>query len=156
MASAVDAWCVGHGEGLQDEVIHGRRRYFGSLRGLDLRRQAIPMVDRDRLPRYLNEDRQLPDPTTVGCYWGRCTFCSYGNRYLTDRAFAQVDVERAAGHLAALADDHGVDDFSLADENTSLRLLHRLSRATARRRPGLKFRTRARLEPGAAGATLRR
>lgn len=146
-AHSVDAWCLGHGEGVENQVMRGSHRFFGSIRDLDLRTQSLPAFDTHVLPKYMNADRQLPYRTTVGCYWGRCTFCSYGNRYLRAGAFQQIGAETAGAHIAALHDETGVSDFTLADENTSLRLLHRIASATSARRPGIRIRTRARLEP---------
>lgn len=162
-ARAIDHWCPGHGETYLRRVLprgpvrpapkRAAPRAFtgtGLADGFRINEQEPPDFAQFDLADYSNEAHQFPYRLTLGCYWGRCTFCSYGNRYHDARAFQQVTPERAADHLVLLADRLGVTDVAIADENTGLRHLIRVMSAVRRRGARLTFRVRARLEPDLA------
>lgn len=154
-AGSVDHWCLGHGEDFLTEVLGagpaGARepdRPADGLRdGFLLNHQPPPDFEQFDFADYSNQAHQFPYRLTVGCYWGRCTFCSYGNRYRDARAFQQIDPDTAAGHLVELSHRLGITDVAVADENTGLRHLLRVMDAVRRRGAELTFRVRARLEP---------
>ncbi|WP_405661489.1 hypothetical protein OG379_10575 [Streptomyces sp. NBC_01166] len=166
---AVDHWCLGHGEDFLTRVLGaaaavpraGRRKGTreettgagGAVRertgladGFVLSEQPMPDFAPFDFSVYTNMAHQFPYRLTVGCYWGKCTFCSYGNRYRDARAFQQIDPEVAAGHLVALSRRLGMTDVAVTDENTGLRHLLRVTEAVRRRGASLTFRVRARLE----------
>ncbi|MFG2604849.1 B12-binding domain-containing radical SAM protein [Streptomyces sp. NPDC048514] len=155
-AGAVDHWCLGHGEDFLDGVLgtgSGRpgkaveRPADGLRDGFVLNHQPAPDFRQFDFADYSNQAHQFPYRLTVGCYWGRCTFCSYGNRYRDARAFQQIDPGTAARHVVALARRLGITDVAVADENTGLRHLLRVMDAVRREGTDLTFRVRARLEP---------
>ncbi|MFF7945754.1 B12-binding domain-containing radical SAM protein [Streptomyces griseorubiginosus] len=162
-ARSVDHWCVGHGEDfLADILPPGSAGSAASVRqptplpapaaeGLRdafvLNDQPMPDFGQFDFADYSNQAHQFPYRLTVGCYWGRCTFCSYGNRYRDARAFQQIHPDTAADHLIALSERLGITDVAVADENTGLRHLLRVMEAVRRRGAELTFRVRARLEP---------
>ncbi|MEW2259259.1 radical SAM protein [Streptomyces sp. NPDC047869] len=155
-AGTVDHWCVGHGEDFLTDVLgtgraRGRKvpeRPADGLRdGFVLNGQPAPDFRQFDFADYSNQAHQFPYRLTVGCYWGRCTFCSYGNRYRDARAFQQIDPGTAARHLVGLARRLGITDVAVADENTGLRHLLRVMDAVRRGGADLTFRVRARLEP---------
>ncbi|MFF9686308.1 B12-binding domain-containing radical SAM protein [Streptomyces sp. NPDC014623] len=165
---AVDHWCLGHGEDFLTRVLGGgtrvpgtggrggtgedttgggaQRERTGLADGFVLSEQPMPDFGPFDFSVYTNMAHQFPYRLTVGCYWGKCTFCSYGNRYRDARAFQQIDPEVAAGHLVALAGRLGMTDVAVTDENTGLRHLLRVTEAVRRRGAVLTFRVRARLE----------
>ncbi|MFD4587253.1 B12-binding domain-containing radical SAM protein [Streptomyces sp. NPDC058434] len=153
-ARAVDHWCLGHGEDYLGRILDGASpeaertaERAGLADGFVLNEQAMPDFGQFDFADYSNQAHQFPYRLTVGCFWGRCTFCSYGNRYHDARAFQQVSPAVAAGHLVELAARLGITDVAVTDENTGLRHLLRVMRAVRARGAPLTFRVRARLEP---------
>lgn len=95
---------------------------------------------------YLVGERQYPLITCLGCYWGRCTFCSYGNRYYRAGVYQELSAERLAFHCAALIDIYGANKILFVDENNNLKLIIRACRLLAKRGYRFSFNTRNRLE----------
>ncbi|MBX9396768.1 hypothetical protein K4749_25065 [Streptomyces sp. TRM72054] len=118
----------------------------GLADGFVLSEQPMPDFGQFDFSLYTNMAHQFPYRLTVGCYWGKCTFCSYGNRYRDARAFQQIAPEVAAEHLVALAERLEMTDVAVTDENTGLRHLLRVTEAVRRHGASLTFRIRARLE----------
>lgn len=150
VACKVDHWCTGHGEGFMATVLDGTAGQTSTHDlddGMNINQQVCPDFTGLSLDDYSNQAHQFPYRLTLGCFWGRCTFCSYGNRYLAARAFQQIAPDRAAEHLLALAADLQVTDVAVCDENTGLRHLMRIMRAAKARGADLTYRVRARLEP---------
>ena len=152
-AQAVDHWCLGHGEDFLTPLLEpddGRQaevRSPGLADGFVLNKQEMPDFRQFDFDAYSNMAHQFPYRLTTGCYWGKCTFCSYGNRYRDARAFQQIAPSVAAGHVIALAERLGMTDVAVADENTGLRHLLRIMEEVRTRGVSLTFRIRARLEP---------
>ncbi|MFG2986489.1 B12-binding domain-containing radical SAM protein [Streptomyces sp. NPDC048258] len=119
----------------------------GLADGFVLNDQPMPDFGQFDFADYSNQAHQFPYRLTVGCFWGKCTFCSYGNRYHDARAFQQIAPEAAAAHLVALAARLGITDVAVTDENTGLRHLLRVMQAVRDQGVSLTFRVRARLEP---------
>ncbi|MFD3717642.1 B12-binding domain-containing radical SAM protein [Streptomyces sp. NPDC058674] len=170
-ARHVDDWCLGHGEDYLAKVLGApaagplpstpqperepqpgpvpepEQRAAGLSDGFVLNDQPMPDFGQFDFDDYSNQAHQFPYRLTLGCFWGKCTFCSYGNRYLDARAFQQIDPRKAAAHLVALAARLGITDVAVTDENTGLRHLLRVMQAVRDRGASLTFRVRARLEP---------
>jgi radical SAM superfamily enzyme YgiQ (UPF0313 family) len=85
--------------------------------------------------------------TCVGCSWGRCVFCSYGNRSHRDAAYEQATPEQVARACETLIERHGVRRINFVDENTNLRLVLAAMRILNARGERIRFSTRNRLEP---------
>ncbi|MCC2279048.1 radical SAM protein [Streptomyces sp. ET3-23] len=104
--------------------------------------------DFDGLPvhSYVAEDFQLAIVSCVGCYWGRCVFCSYGNRSLPKGAYQQGTPAQIADSVESVVRRHGVDFVAVVDENTNLRLIVQAMREVRRRGIRVTFSTRNRLE----------
>jgi len=97
--------------------------------------------------RYFNNEIQIPITTCVGCYWGRCSFCSYGNRYLRDKAYDQLSPARLAELCDYQLRRHPTQRINFVDENTNLRLVLSAARLLQQRGVTFNFSTRNRLEP---------
>ncbi|MCX5383746.1 radical SAM protein [Streptomyces sp. NBC_00083] len=95
---------------------------------------------------YVAEDFQLAIVSCVGCYWGRCVFCSYGNRSLPQGAYQQGTPAQIADAVEHTVRTHGVDFVAVVDENTNLRLVTQAMREVRRRGVRVTFSTRNRLE----------
>ena len=110
---------------------------------------SLPVPDFRGLPvrRYFAAEPQLGLITCIGCYWGRCTFCSYGNRSRRARNYEQASPRTIADHCQALLDRHGISRINFVDENTNLRLIVRAMKILHERGHRIKFSTRNRLEP---------
>ena len=108
----------------------------------------LPPPDFSDLPitRYLSEESHLAVITCVGCYWGRCAFCSYGNRSHRQRSYQQVGAEHLADTCEQLVARHGIRRINFVDENTPLKLVMRTVRLLAKRGVEIRFSTRNRLE----------
>jgi hypothetical protein len=114
-----------------------------------LRDNPPPVFDGLPTGRYLTDAVQLPVVAAVGCYWGRCVFCSYGNRtlrvgYQQLRPDALADV--CASGLAAT----GARWIVFVDENANLPLLLAATRRLAERGLRVPWASRNRLEPSLA------
>ncbi|WP_206506810.1 B12-binding domain-containing radical SAM protein [Streptomyces chrestomyceticus] len=125
----------------------GRSRRPPSLRFHDL---GPP--DHTGLPvrSYLNEGLEVAIVSCVGCYWGRCAFCAYGNRSLPPGRYQQATVRQVADAVETVVRDTGTRFVAIADENTNLRLISKAMRAVRERGVRVRFGVRSRLEPGLA------
>ncbi len=68
----------------------------------------------------------LPLRVSKGCYWRKCTFCTY--RAIFD-GYMPTDVRRAVEHVAALATRHRVHRFVLVDDSLPPKVLRRFAEA---------------------------
>jgi anaerobic magnesium-protoporphyrin IX monomethyl ester cyclase len=114
-----------------------------------LRLRDAPVADFHGLPlgRYLSAETELAMITCVGCSWGRCVFCSYGNRSHRDSSYEQATPEQLAGACESLIERHGIRRINFVDENTNLRLVLAAMRVLNERGERIRFSTRNRLEP---------
>ncbi|MEW2114161.1 radical SAM protein [Streptomyces sp. NPDC005474] len=95
---------------------------------------------------YLNDALELAIVSCVGCYWGRCAFCSYGNRSLPQGGYQQGTAAQIADAVEAVVRATGTRYVSVADENTNLRLILKAMRAARERGVRVRFGVRSRLE----------
>lgn len=95
---------------------------------------------------YLSADVQLGIITCVGCYWGRCTFCSYGNRSYLGKKYEQGTPTQIANICQTLLEKHGIQRINFVDENTNLKLVVQAMRMLNERGFTMRFSTRNRLE----------
>jgi radical SAM superfamily enzyme YgiQ (UPF0313 family) len=79
---------------------------------------------------YLSKDFTLPLISSRGCYWNRCTFCTY--RELYKGAFQQRDAALVVGDMAKLHREHGCSHFRLMDDTCSPAFLRSLAREIIR------------------------
>jgi len=79
---------------------------------------------------YLSKDFTLPLISSRGCYWNRCTFCTY--RELYKGAFEQRDAALVVGDMAKLHREHGCSHFRLMDDACSPAFLRSLAREIIR------------------------
>lgn len=96
-----------------------------------IRSSPPPALDGLPTSSYLNSEVQLPVVSCVGCYWGRCVFCSYGNRSLNS-GYQQLTRDQLAERVMAGIDATGARRVTFVDENSNVRLLlHAVERAHA-------------------------
>ncbi|MEU8140618.1 radical SAM protein [Nonomuraea sp. NPDC048901] len=95
---------------------------------------------------YLNETMEVAIISCVGCYWGRCAFCSYGNRSLAPGAYQQGTVRQIADAVESVVRDTGAAFVSISDENTNLRLIVKAMREVRERGVNVGFGVRSRLD----------
>ncbi len=172
---AIPAFCklvdhvgIGGGESTLDElcdVVHGRRdpddvsdawwtgRPRHALSKKPPRRsipfRELPTPDFSDLPlgRYVSSYVELGITTCVGCFWGRCSFCAYGNRSFKDKSYQQASAAQIARDCETLVERHGITRINFVDENTNLRLVLQAMRLLNARGLKINFSTRNRLEP---------
>lgn len=156
--AAVDALCITAGE-------QPLERWRAHLRGTASRRDvpgmrrvsALGVTTPGRAPTLHFKDLGAPDygglkvqsyltarsavsvVSCVGCYWGRCTFCSYGNRSLEHGAYQQVFSWQLADAICETVRSTGIRFVTIADENTNLRLLVKAMRLVRRRGLNVHF-----------------
>jgi radical SAM superfamily enzyme YgiQ (UPF0313 family) len=170
LAEFVDFVCVGDGEEALWDVCRYRdgligkddlaetlfvrgtaeeRRMSPGPRRTAVRFRDLPTPDFSDLPisEYIADDVQLALTTCVGCAWGRCTFCSYGNRSYTDNTYQQASPEQIARDCAALVERYRTHRINFVDENTNLRLVLSAMALLRRRGTEVLFSCRSRLEP---------
>ncbi|MCX4245103.1 B12-binding domain-containing radical SAM protein [Paraliomyxa miuraensis] len=149
----VDALVEGAGEPALDALLSGATTVPGALTRAGSAPAAPhhlrdnPTPDFDGLPvtRYLTEEIQLPVVGTVGCYWGRCVFCSYGNRTL-EVGYQQLRPEQLADVCESGLRSTGARFIVFVDENTNLRLVLGAARRLAERGRRVEWASRNRLE----------
>ncbi|SEG99885.1 Radical SAM superfamily enzyme YgiQ, UPF0313 family [Nonomuraea solani] len=122
----------------------GRR----SERPVTLRFHELGPPDYTGLPvrSYLNETMEVAIVSCVGCFWGRCAFCSYGNRSLAPGAYQQGTVRQIADAVQAVVRDTGAAFVAISDENTNLRLILKAMREVRARGVKVGFGVRSRLD----------
>ncbi|MEO8184020.1 MAG: radical SAM protein [Deltaproteobacteria bacterium] len=110
--------------------------------------QSLAPPDFDGLPirEYLNFDYHLATTTCVGCSWGRCAYCSYGNRSLSQKSYRQASPTQLADWCEFLSEKHGGRRINFVDENTNLRLVMSAMRILNGRGVRIRFSTRNRFE----------
>ncbi|MEV5976692.1 radical SAM protein [Streptomyces sp. NPDC052114] len=108
---------------------------------------GAPDYDGLKVHSYLNDTVVLSMVSCVGCYWGRCVFCSYGNRSLGRGAYQQGSPRQLADTVRRIVESTGIDFVTVVDENTNLRLLARTMRLVRESGLRVRFNTRNRLEP---------
>ncbi|MEW1717933.1 radical SAM protein [Streptomyces sp. NPDC093109] len=108
---------------------------------------GAPDYDGLKVHSYLNDTVVLSMVSCVGCYWGRCIFCSYGNRSLERGAYQQASPGQLADTVCRIVESTGIDFVTIVDENTNLRLLARAMRLVRESGVHVRFNTRNRLEP---------
>ncbi|QCX79870.1 Radical SAM superfamily protein [Streptomyces sp. YIM 121038] len=96
---------------------------------------------------YLNDTVVLSMVSCVGCFWGRCVFCSYGNRSLERGGYQQASPRQLADTVRQIVESTGIDFVTVVDENTNLLLLARAMRLVRESGLRVRFNTRNRLEP---------
>ena len=114
---------------------------------LHFRDLGAPDYDGLKIRSYLNDIVVVSVVSCVGCYWGRCVFCSYGNRSLERGAYQQASPEQLASTIRSVVTSTGIDFVTVVDENTNLRLLVQALRLLRDDGPLVRFNTRNRLEP---------
>jgi anaerobic magnesium-protoporphyrin IX monomethyl ester cyclase len=108
---------------------------------------TLPPPDFSDLPwrRYLVESVHMPLITCVGCFWGRCAFCSYGNRS-RKLGYQQKTPEQIAVECEHIVTTHGVRRINLVDEMTNLPVVVKAIRLLERRGVHIEFTVRCRFE----------
>jgi anaerobic magnesium-protoporphyrin IX monomethyl ester cyclase len=161
----VDYLGTGNGEatlqGLAEHILRGHRvdtipdlvyqsvsQDINRLTGKQPTFLDLPTPDFEGLPidRYMSGEVQLGLNTCVGCYWGRCAFCSYGNRSLRNRSYEQMTPERLADACGEIKQKYGVSRINFVDENTNLKLIIQAMRILNSNGAHITFSTRNRLE----------
>jgi anaerobic magnesium-protoporphyrin IX monomethyl ester cyclase len=164
--TAVDALCITAGEQpLERWLAHltgkASRRDVPGMRWVSTRGAAppgraptlhfkdlgAPDYDGLKVLSYLTESPAVSVVSCVGCYWGRCIFCSYGNRSLEPGAYQQASPAQLADAICETVRSTGVSFVTIVDENTNLRLAVRAMRLVRGRGLDVHFNTRNRLEP---------
>jgi len=96
------------------------------------------------MDRYLLGEMMLPIITSRGCYWGKCSFCTYreihkGGVELRDTALVLEDMKR-------LIQAHGCRSFRIVDDALAPKRCRELSEAILAEGMHVKWRCSARLE----------
>lgn len=160
----VDGLCIGPGEECLHQLWQAlddkRHRdtvpeliwVVGSSSEIPLRSRLnineLPTPDFKGLPieGYIAEETHLNIITCVGCYWGRCTFCSYGNRSAFDRGYQQATSMWIAERCRELIDEYSISRINFVDENTNLKVVLAAMRRLRNQGYQMQFSTRNRME----------
>jgi anaerobic magnesium-protoporphyrin IX monomethyl ester cyclase len=164
--AAVDALCITAGEQPLDRwlahlVGRASRRDVPGMRWvsaggvtvpdraptLHFKDLGAPDYDGLKVRSYLTEIAAVSVVSCIGCYWGRCIFCSYGNRSLERGAYQQASPAQLADAICETVRSTGIEFVTIVDENTNLRLLVKAMRLVRGRGLDVHFNTRNRLEP---------
>jgi anaerobic magnesium-protoporphyrin IX monomethyl ester cyclase len=104
--------------------------------------------DFDDLPihGYLNEEIQIPLITFIGCYWGSCAFCSYGNRSKFENNYQQYSVNKLSEMCKYIVNKYDIKRINFVDENCNLILRTRSMKIFNSENDKIKFSVRNRME----------
>ncbi len=86
----------------------------------------LPLFDKSQLALYPSSRLTLPLQFTRGCYYAKCTYCTYP---VVEPVVTKLYARQARDTMARLQDLHGVDRFSIKDSLFTPAMLDRLSRA---------------------------
>lgn len=149
----IDSLAIGAGEAAFEHIQRG-----GALRphnngtailagGVDVRRQPIPDYAGLAVTRYLNPEVHLAITTCLGCWWGRCAFCSYGNMHAgAVGSYQEKSRHQIAAEITDLVERYRPRQINVADENTNLRTLVSVMRRLRREGLAIPWNARCRLE----------
>ena len=94
------------------------------------------------LTKYLTPSVVLPQQSSRGCYWGKCSFC--------DHDFGQKlnikTISKFIDELEALNKKYGIKHFELIDECISPKYLYNMSQEILKRKLDINWFNNARLE----------
>lgn len=107
-----------------------------------------PVPDFSGLPveKYMSPEVQLATLTCIGCFWGRCVFCSYGNRSRKEKNYQQKTATQIADDCQSIVSNYNVRRVNFVDENTNLRLIMSAMKVLNNRGYFVEFSTRCRME----------
>ncbi len=97
------------------------------------------------LSRYFNPENQIPVISCIGCFWGRCVFCSYGNRSRRI-GYQQKAVDQLAAECQQLISTQGTNRINFVDEMTNLQLIIKVARKLKNQGISIRFSVRSRFE----------
>ncbi len=119
----------------------------GPAETLDLNDAATPDYSDLDPGRYLAPDRLLLYSPTRGCYWNKCSFCSYGFNQSGRHAYREIAVERAACDLQAMQQQYGVSNFYLSSDVLSPAYVAALAQRIIAKGLDIRWSTDLRIEP---------
>ncbi len=164
VAPSVDGLCIGGGEECLEalcEAVNGTCDHMNVPNLIWLKSpienpiphkevplNELPAPDFDGLPirSYLSEEIHLAMITCIGCYWGKCTFCSYGARNPPGGGYQQMNPRHIADTCEALIERYAIRRINFVDENTPLLNVIRAMRLLNDRGQKIRFSTRNRLD----------
>lgn len=112
----------------------------------DINRLPPPKYKESTLKTYLTNEVQLPLITCFGCYWGRCTFCSYGNRHHFAGQYQECTPDKLAENCIDLINKHKQYRINFIDENTNIKLVVKAMRLVRAKGYKIQFSIRNRLD----------
>jgi Radical SAM superfamily len=90
--------------------------FQGPAETFDLADAATPDYSDLKLDRYLAPNPLLLYSPTRGCYWNKCSFCSYGFNQSGRHAYREIPVLQAVADLQAMQEEFGVTNFYLSSD----------------------------------------
>lgn len=97
--------------------------------------------------RYLAPGQLLLYSPTRGCYWNKCSFCSYGFNQSGRHTYREIQVERAVADLQAMQKQFGVKNFYLSSDVLSPRYALLLAERIIEEGLDILWSTDLRIEP---------
>lgn len=95
---------------------------------------------------YIIQKPQLALTTCVGCYWGKCAFCSYGNKSKFQNNYQQKSYRTIANQCISLYEKHNITHINFVDENTNLKLVLKAMESLQEEGYNFTYSTRNRME----------
>lgn len=79
----------------------------------DLNKLPAPEFDKKILKKYFSPEIVFPIAPTRGCYWGKCTFCSYGftEKNRSAAKYREVSPEKLVSDLKEMEENYGAKLF---------------------------------------------
>jgi hypothetical protein len=122
------------------------RLHEGPMRVGDLSALAAPDYGDLDLDGYLAPERTLLFAPTRGCYWDRCAFCDYGASRTGCHGYREMEAQKAAEQLAALAERHATRNFYLSVDVMAPRFAEALAKALVARGAPIRWSADFRIE----------
>lgn len=153
-ADAVDILCTSPGETVLKDIVEAHRSGVRSAgvtvtshpsSDWKLADNPPPNFDGLAFEDYFVVDPQLPVVSCVGCYWGRCTFCSYGNRSMSE-GYQQLHYRQLADNVCDGLSRTGARRVTFVDENSNINLLLKAMEQVKQRGFQVHWSTRNRME----------
>lgn len=131
---------------LHGAEISAKRPQFKDQIPTDINLSRPPVFDPALLGSYLIPEIQFPLITCVGCYWGKCSFCSYGNRYHAAGLYRELRPEVLEAHCVHIIEKYDARRINFVDENCNLKLVVRAMRGVVAKGHRVRFSVRNRLD----------
>lgn len=117
-----------------------------SISFTNLNSQKTPDFTGLPIDNYIVTKKQLSLTTCTGCFWGKCAFCSYGNKSKLQNNYQQKSPKNLAKQCLELHHKYNINHINFTDENTNLKLVLKAMEYVKEKGVNITYTTRNRME----------